>query len=103
MLSRKMNRFALPALALFTCAGPLRAADTDWKIAGPFGGTATTVTIDPKNGSVILAGGMDSLLFQSTDAGVSWRLLKFPKRELSEVASILVDPSDSEHYLVGTI
>jgi photosystem II stability/assembly factor-like uncharacterized protein len=75
----------------------------DWKLSGPFGGTATTVAVDPKNATTVLAGGMSSLLFQSSNAGESWQMLDLPKRVLSEVTSILVDPANSDHYLVGMI
>jgi len=75
----------------------------DWKIAGPFGGTATSVAIDPENPKTVLAGGRNSLLFQSTDAGASWELLDFPKRNFGEVTSLLVDPDNSQHYLAGMI
>jgi photosystem II stability/assembly factor-like uncharacterized protein len=76
---------------------------SDWKISGPFGGTATSIAVDPSNPKVILAGAMDSLLFKSSDAGATWSLLDFPKRHLSELTSILIDPCDSNHYLVGVI
>jgi photosystem II stability/assembly factor-like uncharacterized protein len=75
----------------------------DWKLSGPFGGTATTVAVDPKNPTTVLAGGMSSLLFESDNAGQNWQLLDLPKRVLSEVTSILVDPANSDHYLVGMI
>ncbi len=75
----------------------------DWKITGPFGGTATAVAIDPKNPKVLLAGARNSLLFQSEDAGASWSLLNLPRIRFGEVTSILIDPSDSEHYLLGMI
>lgn len=75
----------------------------DWRIAGPFGGTATSLAVDPTNSKVLLAGAVDSLLFQSTDAGDSWNLLPFPKRNLSEVTTIVVDPSDGSHYLAGMV
>ena len=75
----------------------------DWNIAGPFGGTATSVAVDPSNSQVVLAGAMNSLLFKSTDAAANWRLLDFPKSHLSELTSILVDPADKAHYLVGVI
>ncbi len=75
----------------------------DWNIAGPFGGTATTIAVDPQNPSTVLAGAMNSLVFESGDSGASWNLLNFPKRNLSEVTSILVDPANSDHYLAGMI
>ena len=83
-------------------AGTSIPAD-DWKIAGPFGGTATTVAVNPKTPSTVLAGGMDSLLFRSEDGGSNWQLLDLPKRSLSEVTAIVVDPANTNHYLVGMI
>ncbi len=75
----------------------------DWAIAGPFGGTVRSVAVDPQKPQVVLAGGMNSLVYRSADAGENWALLDFPKRNLSEVTSLLVDPADSEHYLAGMI
>lgn len=87
------------AAAAWAVSEPLN----DWKVAGPFGGTATALTVDPRNPSVVLAGAMDSLLFRSQDSGASWDVLNFPKRNLSEVSSILVDKADPSHYLVGVV
>jgi photosystem II stability/assembly factor-like uncharacterized protein len=74
---------------------------SDWQIAGPYGGTATAVTIDPRNPKILLAGARQSLLYKSEDSGQSWRMLPFPKQSFAEVDAILVDPLDSQHYLVG--
>lgn len=98
-ISALIGAFAGLTAAIWAATAPV----IDWKIAGPFGGTATTLAIDPKTPSVVLAGGMSSLLFQSHDSGADWDLLNFPKRNLSEVTSILIDPGDSDHYLVGMI
>jgi photosystem II stability/assembly factor-like uncharacterized protein len=85
----------------------LTAADapsaSDWHIAGPFGGSAKSLGLDPKNPKIVLAGAMNSLLYRSDDGGQSWQLLDFPKRNLSEVTCVLVDPSDSHHYMAGII
>ena len=92
--------------ALLTVALAARAISTpvnDWTITGPYGGTARSIAIDPQHPEVVLAGGMNSLLFRSRDAGQSWDMLYFPKRNLSEVTSIMVDPADSNHYLAGLI
>ncbi len=75
----------------------------DWKIAGPFGGTATAIAIDPEKPTVLLAGGMNSLLYRSEDSGATWELLAFPKRHLAEVTSVMVDPVNSNHYFAGMI
>lgn len=98
----------LPALAvalagIATAASPVSASLRDWTIAGPFGGSALALAIDPHNPSVLLAGGMQSLLFKSEDAGGSWHLLNLPQRAFGEVTSILIDPKDSNHYLVGVL
>ncbi|HEX3681066.1 MAG TPA: hypothetical protein VHU83_00895 [Bryobacteraceae bacterium] len=103
-----MVRRPLFSLSLITTLAALAiagwAASTspdDWKLAGPFGGTATSVAVDPQQPRSLLAGAMNSLLFHSDDAGADWRLVNFPQRFLSTVTSILVDPSDSQHFLVG--
>lgn len=75
----------------------------DWKIAGPFGGTATAIAVDPAKPDVLLAGGLHSLLFRSDDGAASWKLLTLPKLNLSEVTCVLVDPTDSDHYLAGMV
>lgn len=78
-------------------------APADWRIAGPFGGTATSLALDPQKPNFLLAGGMNSLLFRSEDSGETWSLLDFPKHNLTEVTSVLVDPSNSNHFLAGII
>src|SRR5437660_737739 len=89
--------------AISAGAWVLTSPDQDWKVAGPFGGTATTVAVDPQNTRTVLAGAMNSLLYESSDAGATWALLDFPKRNLGEVTSILVDPANSQHYVVGAL
>ena len=81
----------------------LTAPPNDWKLSGPFGGTATTVAIDPENSRTLLAGGLDTLLYQTQDFGETWVPLNIPKRNLGEVTSVLVDPTDSSHYLAGVL
>ena len=104
-----MIQVAALAIAFLPMAG-LDAAEAtgwlstpDWKLVGPYGGTVRSVALDPQKPDVVLAGGMNSLLFRSTDAAQSWEILPFPKRNLSEVTSILVDPKDSTHYFAGMI
>ena len=91
------------SLIAFSIAAAFDAPAPDWHITGPFGGTATSLALDPQKPNFLLAGGMNSLLFRSEDAGESWSLLDFPKRNLTEVTSVLVDPSDSNHFLAGII
>ena len=72
-----------------------------WKLAGPFGGSARSIAIDPQNGRTLIAGSRDSLLFRSDDAGASWRLLPFPRRNPGVFNSVLIDPKESQHYYAG--
>ena len=109
MPSKMISRFLAPA-AIAIAAAAIGAAAwagsapiPDWKITGPFGGTATAVALDPANSNVVLSGGLNSLLFRSQDAGADWELMDFPKLSLSEITSALVDPADPNHYLVGVI
>src|SRR3954452_11676848 len=100
-LRRFLTGICLAAVAV--AASATTATAGDWKIAGPFGGTATSVGVDPSDSKIVLAGAMGSLLYRSSDSGASWELIDFPKRHLSELTSILIDPSDANHYLVGVI
>lgn len=75
----------------------------DWHIAGPFGGSATAVAVDAKHPEIALAGARQSLLYKTDNSGSSWSMLAFPKRTFGEVGAILIDPLDSEHYLVGLV
>jgi photosystem II stability/assembly factor-like uncharacterized protein len=72
-----------------------------WKLAGPFGGSARSIAIDPENGRTLVAGSRDSLLFRSDDAGASWRLLPFPRGTPGVFNTVLIDPSESPHYYAG--
>jgi photosystem II stability/assembly factor-like uncharacterized protein len=72
-----------------------------WKLAGPFGGSARSIAIDPQNGRTLIAGSRDSLLFRSDDAGASWRLLSFPRGTPGVFNSVLIDPQESSHYFAG--
>jgi photosystem II stability/assembly factor-like uncharacterized protein len=103
-----MSLKMLHSIALAAAAGALALtawADLgpmpDWTIAGPFGGTATTIALDRQHSNVLLAGGHHSLLYRSEDAGADWHLLHFPEVDLSQIASLLFDPADSNHYLAG--
>lgn len=72
-----------------------------WKLAGPFGGSARSIAIDPQDGRTLIVGSRDSLLFRSDDAGASWRLLPFPRGTAGVFNSVLIDPTQSSHYYAG--
>lgn len=70
-------------------------------MAGPFGGSARAIAIDPENGKTLLAGARDSLLFRSDDAGATWRLLPFPGRTPGTIDALIIDPTSSAHFYAG--
>jgi photosystem II stability/assembly factor-like uncharacterized protein len=72
-----------------------------WHLAGPFGGSARAIAIDPGNRNTLLAGARDSLLFRSDDAGSSWRLLPFPAGTPGTFDALIIDPSSSGHFYAG--
>ncbi len=73
----------------------------EWRLAGPFGGSARSLAINPQNRNMLLAGSRDSMLFRSDDAGASWRLLPFPRGGPGTVNALVIDPRDSSHYFAG--
>lgn len=93
--------FASGFAALGIAAWAVSTPPADWTLSGPFGGTATSVALDPRQPDSLLAGAMNSLVYHSADGGATWNLIDFPQHPLSTVTSILVDPSDSKHYFVG--
>ena len=76
---------------------------SDWKIAGPFGGTAMTVAVDPQNPKTVLAGARSSLLLSQPGFRRQLGTAQFPRRNLGEVTSVLIDPVDPNHYLAGML
>jgi photosystem II stability/assembly factor-like uncharacterized protein len=73
----------------------------DWRMVGPWGGTATTMAIDSKRPAHLLAGGRHSLLFATEDHGLRWSLIIFPRSPFAEITSLLIDEVNGRHYLVG--
>lgn len=80
---------------------PLLAAAGEWKLAGPFGGSATSLAIDPADSRTLLAGTRNGHIFRSTNAGGSWDRLNFPSNLAGSVQSLMIDPADPKHYFAG--
>jgi photosystem II stability/assembly factor-like uncharacterized protein len=106
-LGLKIHRILVPIFVGLVVGSALFGAslprDEDWRISGPYGGSATAVAVDSHNPKVLLAGARQSLLYKSDDSGNSWMMLPFPKRSFGEVGAILIDPVDSQHYIVGLV
>lgn len=107
ILGLKRHRILIPIFVGLTIGraslGASIPRNDDWQISGPYGGSATAVAVDLHNPKVLLAGARQSLLYKSDDSGNSWIMLPFPKRSFGEVGAILIDPVDSQHYLIGLV
>ncbi len=90
-----------PALSLAWLLVAALPAVGSWRLAGPYGGSARTIAIDPQQRNVLLAGSRDSLLFRSDDAGASWRLLPFPAGAPGVFNSLIIHPKESGHFYAG--
>lgn len=88
--------FALLVSAALSANGPSR-----WQSAGPWGGSATAVAIDPSNPSHLLAGARSSLIFHSMNRGERWTRLPFPRHFLGTVTALLIDPADGRRYVAA--
>src|SRR5216684_1145106 len=94
-----MGKLVLSCLTyVLICSASLSGA---WRLSGPFGGSARSLAIDPQNRNTLLAGGRDSLLFRSDDAGSSWRLLAFPSTTPGTIDALIIDPNASGHFYAG--
>jgi len=76
-------------------------AASGWQMVGPFAGSATAVAIDARNPQHLIAGARNALVYETKDAGESWKLIGLSKRFPGTVTSLLIDPADSRHFLAG--
>ncbi|HXA64215.1 MAG TPA: YCF48-related protein [Bryobacteraceae bacterium] len=90
---QSLLRFALVLIAL-----PLHGG---WTFAGPYGGSARSLAIDPHNGNTLLVGARDSLLLRSDDGGQTWRPLPFPAVARGVFNSVIIHPTESGHFYAG--
>lgn len=89
------------ACLLLTALISIPPAHAGWRFSGPYGGSARSIAIDAQNHNTLLAGGRDSLLFRSDDAGQSWRLLPFPPGTPGTFGAVVIHPKESEHFYAG--
>ncbi len=73
----------------------------NWQLAGPYGGPAQYITIDPQNPATLLVGSVNSLVYRSTDSGSTWARLPFPRHFSGTIRTLLIDSKDSRHYFAG--
>jgi hypothetical protein len=91
------GRAALYGVCLFlvvACAASGGA--NSWTTNGPFGGSVSSIAIDPKNPLTIYAGARG--VFKSVDAGMTWRAAGLGK---SFVTILQIDPSNPQTLYAG--
>jgi photosystem II stability/assembly factor-like uncharacterized protein len=80
-------------------------APAEWLPIGPDGGSAHVLAIDSRNPNHLLAGARGMLLYQSDDAGESWRSVPdfAATGQLYQTALnvVAIDPGDSQTYYAG--
>ena len=80
---------------------PVFALPATWQQAGPFGGSAQVVVVDPNHANVLLAGTQNTMVFLSEDGAQSWRPLPFPRNYSGTVRTLAIFPSEPRRYWAG--
>jgi photosystem II stability/assembly factor-like uncharacterized protein len=99
LMARKIEVCAaLLALLLSTAAW----ASGPWTAFGPDGGDARRIAPDPHDHSHLFLGAANGWIYESHNSGASWtRLSQVGKRDDLVLDSIVVDPQNPKHLVVG--
>jgi photosystem II stability/assembly factor-like uncharacterized protein len=90
------------ALLLISLAAALPASADVWRSMGPPGGDVCSLVADPHNPATLYLGTTDGHVFVSHDGGNHWSLDgHIGHRFDSVVASLIVDPSNSDRLYAG--
>ena len=91
--------FAMVCSSVSWASGP---ATKPWVAFGPDGGDARRIAPDPRDHAHLYLGTANGWIYESHNAGSSWnRLAQVGKRDDLVLDSIVVDPQDSNHLVVG--
>ncbi|MFQ3582122.1 hypothetical protein J8C06_08955 [Chloracidobacterium validum] len=69
------------------------AAQTEWKVTGPFGGTVRALAQDPTNPKRMFIGTADGQIYATTDGAQTWQWLPTFNRPQYIIESITIDPT----------
>ena len=80
-----------------------RSIQTTYENRGPsnFGGRTRALVIDKTNSSIMLAGGVSSGVFRTTNGGSSWTKVS-KNNEIHNVTAIVQDPTNTNIWYYGT-
>mgnify|MGYP005837114127 FL=1 len=79
-------------------AAPARG---QWRAAGPWGGSATSIWVDRNRPEVLLAGARHSLVFRSVNGGQRWERLNFPRYFSATITAVMIHPAEPGLYLAA--
>src|SRR6516165_5770369 len=92
---RALNRVALFVLPLLAFPSAALSAQAAWTTVGPDGGDARVIAAVPGDPRHLYLGTTNSLIYESTDEGVSWhRMAKLDSSDDLVVDHILVEESN---------
>jgi photosystem II stability/assembly factor-like uncharacterized protein len=92
--------FVLAASGLISTsltAGPAPA----WQPTGPYGGEAEFIAASAAQPGLLVAGTRGALLFESTDSGLSWNHIHFPRQLSAEMHALQLDPKEKGTWFAG--
>ncbi len=80
-----------------------QSAASDWELVGPtnIGGRMTCVVAHPTNADILWAGAAGGGVWQSTDAGQTWKAL-WSQQESLNIGALAIDPKSSDTLYCGT-
>ena len=101
-----MKRGMLVRAILFLCVAALgpsvAGASAPWLPFGPDGGDARRMAADPHDPAHLYLGTANGWIYESHNAGAQWRrLAQVGKRDDLVLDSIVVDPQNPKHLIVG--
>ena len=100
---RRLNvRKLLLAVFMGTASQAFASVPGPWVALGPDGGDARRIVPDPGDHAHLYLGTVNGWLYESHNAGRSWkRLAQVGRRDDLVLDSILIDPQDPKHLVVG--
>jgi photosystem II stability/assembly factor-like uncharacterized protein len=95
-------KFRITVLSLFFAFSCLGLHAVNWLPFGPDGGDARAFASDPHDHAHMYLGAANGWIYDSHNGGAEWkRLARVGKRDDLVLDSIVVDPSNSKHILIG--
>lgn len=72
-----------------------------WKLTGPYGGSADLIRVSAKREGMLLAATRQGMVFQSLDGGALWTPLAFPRQLHGVVHALETDPQNADVAYAG--